>query len=108
MRTLDPMLPLKRLLMERNAASVEGLDELLAPNLNQGRKRYRKSVENTIDNGCLERYQDQLMQKIRPTKVACSELSQQPDKPKSDSCVPHVSCSDFAEEGLKEIIQNPQ
>ena len=56
MRTDDPVLPLKRLLMERNAASVEGLEGLLAPNLNQGRKRYRKSVENTIDNGCLERY----------------------------------------------------
>jgi len=56
MRTDDPVLPLKRLLMERNATSVEGLEGLLAPNLNQGRKRYRKSVENTIDNGCLERY----------------------------------------------------
>lgn len=49
------------------------------------------------------------MQKIRVTKVACSELSQQLlDKPKSDSCVPHESRSDYVEDGGKEIIKNPQ
>ena len=49
------------------------------------------------------------MQKIRVTKVACSELSQQPAKPGgSDSCVPHESHSDFVEDGGKEIMPTPQ
>lgn len=68
MRTDEPNLPVKRLLIGQNTASNEGLeDECLTPNLNQNRKRYRKSVENTVDNGGLDRYQDQLMSKIRVT-----------------------------------------
>ena len=51
MRTDEPNLPVKRLLIGNNTASNEELEECLTPNLNEGRKRYRKSVENTIDNG---------------------------------------------------------
>ena len=57
MRTDEPNLPVKRLLIGHNTASNEGLeDECLTPDLNQNRKRYRKSVENTADNGGLDRF----------------------------------------------------
>ena len=102
-RTDEPNLPVKRLLMGKNTASYDEIQDCLTPNLNMDRKRFRKSVENTSDNVGLTRFQDQLMSKIRVTNVACSELSQH-GKRKSDSVMPaHESHSDFAEE-----VVNPQ
>jgi len=75
------------------------------PNLNRGRKRYRKSIENTIDVGRPNMHHDHLMQKIRVTKVACSELSQ-PVKPESESCIPHENHSNFlADHPPKEAVK---
>lgn len=77
MRTDEACLPIKRLLAAgRNTASNDGLeeDEYMTPNLNQATKRYRTSVENTVDgNAGLDRYQEQLLAKIRVTQVACSD-----------------------------------
>ena len=55
-RTDEPNLPVKRLLIGQNTASYDEIQDCLTPNLNQDRKRFRKSVENTIDNAGLGRF----------------------------------------------------
>ena len=63
--------------------------DCLAKNFAQARKRYRKTSGDTIDLGQFDKSQQdqQLMQKVHVTRVACDELSQ-PAKPETESCIP--------------------
>ena len=57
-RTDEPNLPVNRLLLGQNAASYDEIQDCLTPNLNQDRKRFRKSVENTSENARLGGFHD--------------------------------------------------
>jgi len=63
-------------------------EDCLITNLNQGRKRYRTTAENSNELVGRQQPIDNLMGKIRVTHVDCSELSQPAGKPASDSVIP--------------------
>ena len=122
MRTADEptnrsKLPVKRLLVGHTSAADydEIQDCMLIPttsnNLND-QKRYRKSVEHTIDNSGGKRRRRQEQLKIRGvTQAACSGELSQTKQHESDSCVVnavvhHESRSDFIEELGSQLVLN--
>lgn len=78
---------------------LDEIDECIPTNLNQGRKRYRTTAENSNDGARAP--VENLMGKIRVTQVGCSELSHPVGKHISESVVPPDCQSSFGGEGAK-------